>query len=89
MDARDVTSSEQIRPGTRRIEAVCQRHAAPLPAAAMQFPLAHPLVTSIIPGAMAPEHIATNASWFQHPIPTALWEELKHERLLRTDAPTP
>ena len=27
----------------------------------MQFPLAHPLVTSIIPGAMAPEHIATNA----------------------------
>ena len=82
-------ASEEILEKTRRIKAVCQRHGAPLPAAAMQFPLAHPLVTSIIPGAMAPEHIATNAGWFQHPIPAALWEELKHEGLLRPDAPTP
>ncbi len=82
-------ASEAVLEKTRRIEAVCQRHAVPLPAAAMQFPLGHPLVTSIIPGAMAPEHIDGNVEWFQQPIPAALWEELKSEELLRADAPTP
>jgi len=82
-------ASEEILEKTRRIEAVCKRHEVPLPAAAMQFPLAHPLVTSIIPGAMAPEHITTNADWFKHAIPGSLWSELKGEGLLREDAPTP
>ncbi len=81
-------ASEEMLEKTRRIEAVCQRHDVPLPAAAMQFPLSHPLVSAIIPGAMAPEHIATNAAWFQQVIPTDLWNELKSEGLLREDAPT-
>ena len=34
-----------------RIETVCRRHGVPLPAAALQSPLAHPLVAAIIPGA--------------------------------------
>ena len=34
----------------RKIEAVCARHHVPLPAAALQFPLGHPIVASIIPG---------------------------------------
>ena len=73
----------------RRIEAVCKRHDVPLPAAAMQFPLAHPIVAAIIPGAMDPSHIATNTEWFSRKIPDDLWTELKAERLLREDAPTP
>ncbi len=82
-------ASEEILEKTRRIAAVCKRHGVPLPAAAMQFPLAHSLVTSIIPGAMAPEHIETNTGWFKHAIPSELWSELKNEGLLREDAPTP
>jgi D-threo-aldose 1-dehydrogenase len=74
---------------TRRIEAVCQRHDTPLPAAALQFPLAHPIVAAIIPGAFKPEHIQSNIKLFQHPIPADLWAELKAEGLLREDAPTP
>jgi D-threo-aldose 1-dehydrogenase len=34
----------------RRIDAVCRRHEVPLAAAALQFPLAHPAVSTIIPG---------------------------------------
>ena len=55
----------------------------------MQFPLGHPLVSAIIPGALVPAHVETNAQWFKHAIPTDLWAELKAEGLLRVDAPTP
>ena len=83
------TASPEILDKTRRIQEVCQRHDVPLPAAAMQFPLGHPLVSAIIPGAMKPSHIQTNAKWFQHEIPADMWAELKTEGLLCEDAPTP
>jgi D-threo-aldose 1-dehydrogenase len=73
----------------RRIEAVCKRHGVPLPAAALQFPLHHPLVASVIPGGFRPEHVTTNIAHMRHDIPDALWGELKHEGLIRADAPTP
>ena len=38
-----------------RIEAVCRRHGVPLPAAALQFPLGHPAVAAVIPGAFSPD----------------------------------
>lgn len=72
-----------------RIEAVCARHGVPLPAAALQFPLGHELVASVIPGALAPEQVARNVAAFRHPIPADLWAELKQQGLLRADAPTP
>ena len=72
-----------------RIQAVCDRHDVPLPAAALQFPLGHPSVASVIPGAFKPEQIAASVDAFQHPIPGDLWAELKSERLLHDDAPTP
>lgn len=74
---------------TQKIQAVCQSFDVPLPAAALQFPLSHPLVTSVIPGAMAPEHIEANVKWFQHKIPSEFWSKLKEEKLIRSDAPTP
>jgi D-threo-aldose 1-dehydrogenase len=73
----------------KRIEAVCIRHNVPLPAAALQFPLGHSSVASVIPGALRPEQIARNVVAFRHPIPADFWAELKHEGLLRPDAPVP
>ncbi|MBA3519940.1 MAG: aldo/keto reductase [Rhizobiales bacterium] len=72
-----------------RIAAVCQRHDVPLPAAALQFPLHHPAVASIIPGAFRPDHVTANLDFMRREIPTDLWAELKQERLIRADAPTP
>ncbi len=71
------------------IEAVCNRHGVPLKAAALQFPLGHPQVATIIPGARSVLEIDQNVETFTTPIPAALWDELKHEQLLRADAPTP
>ncbi len=72
-----------------RMEAVCARHGVPLVAAALQFPLGHPIVASIIPGAIAAKEVAQNVAAFRHKIPADLWAELKHEKLIRADAPTP
>ena len=73
----------------RRIEAVCARYAVPIQAAALQFPFGHPSVTSVIPGAFRADQIAANLGHFRHVIPAAFWEELRHERLIRDDAPLP
>jgi len=72
-----------------RMEAVCARHGVPLAAAALQFPLGHPIVASVIPGAISRAQVAQNLAAFRHTIPFDLWSELKHEKLLREDAPVP
>jgi D-threo-aldose 1-dehydrogenase len=71
------------------MEAVCARHKVPLAAAALQFPLGHQSVASVIPGAISRVQVEQNLAAFNHPIPTDLWAELKHEKLLRDDAPVP
>lgn len=73
----------------RRLSAICARHQVPLKAAALQFPLGHPLVASIIPGAFTPEQVQENRQLLDVSIPTDLWQELQHEGLLRPDAPVP
>jgi D-threo-aldose 1-dehydrogenase len=72
-----------------RIAAVCARHGVALPAAALQFPLGHPAVTSVIPGGFTPAHIEANLGHMRAEIPAAFWAELQHERLIRADAPLP
>jgi D-threo-aldose 1-dehydrogenase len=73
----------------RRIEAICRGHGVALASAALQFPLHHPAVSSVIPGARSAAEIAANVATFDAPIPPALWAELKQAGLLRADAPTP
>lgn len=73
----------------RRIEAVCRRHGVDLPVAALQFPLAHPAVCSVIPGALSRAEVEENITRMHRPIPTALWEELRAEGLLHPAAPVP
>ncbi len=72
-----------------KIEAVCQRHSVPLATAALQFPLGHPAVSTVIPGARTPSEITRNVETFAVDVPADLWAELKAEGLLREDAPTP
>ena len=82
-------ASAEIMTKTQQIEAICRKHQTQLPAAAMQFLLAHPLVSAIIPGAILPEQVRANAAMLAQPIPSALWADLKSEGLLHPDAPTP
>ena len=72
-----------------KIETVCARHGVPLPAAAMQFVLAHPAVASFIAGTRTVEQLEKNLAWFRHPIPGEFWADLATRGLLREDAPVP
>jgi D-threo-aldose 1-dehydrogenase len=72
-----------------RIQAVCRRHGVPLGAAALQFPLGHRSVVSVIPGPVSEEEVRQNLASMRRDIPEALWAELKAEGLIRADAPTP
>ncbi len=70
------------------IEAVCARHDVPLAAAALQFPLLHPAVVSVIPGAVSAAQVRQNASNVARPIPVDLWADLKIQGLIDPLAPT-
>ena len=82
-------ASAEILDRVRGLEAVCQAHATPLAAAALQFPLAHPQVASVIPGLSSPAQVHQALAWAAHAIPDALWDDLRAEGLLHPDAPTP
>ncbi|MDA4132650.1 MAG: aldo/keto reductase, partial [Thaumarchaeota archaeon] len=72
-----------------RIDGVCARHDVPLKAAALQFILAHPAVTSVIPGSQTKEEMCENFELIQYDIPDGLWDDLKQEKLIMESAPTP
>ncbi len=71
------------------IAAVCREHDAPIQAAALQFPMAHPAVVSCVAGAQNPGQLRQNAAWFAQPLPAALWEDLARRGLLDSRAPRP
>ena len=72
----------------QKIEATCAAHHTNLVDAAFQFPLLHPAVLSVIPGAQTPAEVQANARAAAAHIPAALWADLKSQGLLRQDAPT-
>jgi D-threo-aldose 1-dehydrogenase len=72
-----------------RIEAVCRAHGTPLIAAALQFPLHHPSVVSVIPGGQSAAEVRANRALLDQAIPPGLWSDLKAQDLMRADAPTP
>ena len=79
----------EIMERVRKIETVCRAHDVPIAAAALQFPLGHSCVATVIPGAIHPDQVRQNVETFRRPIPSALWSDLKSERLLAEQAPVP
>jgi D-threo-aldose 1-dehydrogenase len=79
----------EIMERVRQIEAICARYGVRLPTAALQFPLGHPAVATVIPGTRSAAEVTQNVEIFAPDVPADVWAELKHEGLLRADAPTP
>jgi D-threo-aldose 1-dehydrogenase len=73
----------------RAIETVCDEFNVPLRAAALQFPLAHPTVDTVLLGANQLSHWADAVAMLQHPIPDAFWAKLKTQGLIPLNAPVP
>ena len=83
------TAPPEIMERVARIERVCAAHNVSIAAAALQFPLAHPQVFCIIPGGRTPEEVERAVETIGPRLPSALWDDLKTEGLVRADAPTP
>jgi len=73
----------------REMQAICAAHEVSLPRAALQFVLAHPVVVSVIPGGQTAAETKQNVAALDTKIPAAFWQDLKSQRLLHPDAPTP
>ena len=73
----------------RRLERVCREFNVPLPAAALQFPLAHPQVASVIPGLAGREQVEQTLTYYRTHIPAELWQELRSQSLIHEAAPLP
>ena len=74
---------------TAQLEAVCARHQVELPAAALQFVLAHPAVASVIPGYNSPAQAEGCLNWLRRPIPAEFWQSLRSGGLVSPQAPLP
>lgn len=73
----------------KQLEAACADFNVPLAAAALQFPLAHPAVATVVPGGRTPAEMQQNIAWFEQPIPPAFWQALRDRSLIDPHAPLP
>lgn len=71
-----------------RIEDLCAQFGVPLAAAALQFPVRHPVVDAVIPGIATPSELESALVLMAHPIPDAFWTALELSRLTQTSAAT-
>lgn len=60
-----------------RLAALCASFDVPLGAAAVQFPLRHAGVASVLVGARSAANINTSVAWFERDIPPELWAALE------------
>jgi D-threo-aldose 1-dehydrogenase len=68
--------TQDILARARSMARVCQRHGTRLPAAALQFPLRHPAVTSVVAGLRTASEASAALRLLAEPVPEAAWAEL-------------
>ncbi|MEP7241584.1 MAG: aldo/keto reductase [Devosia sp.] len=68
---------------------VCKAHGVPLPAAALKFALAHPVVCSVLTGPKSPAELQGILDWWNTPIPAAFWRDLGAQKLVADGTPLP
>lgn len=73
----------------RQIYAICAAEGVDVGAAALQFPLAHPAVVSVIAGMRSPAEVSSAVARSLAPLPASLWRKLREAGLLTVGAPTP
>jgi D-threo-aldose 1-dehydrogenase len=73
----------------QQIRQLCDRHGIPLPAAAIQFPLAHPQVASVLIGARSVAELDMDMDLLAVDIPAAFWHDLRSSGLVDDEAPLP
>jgi D-threo-aldose 1-dehydrogenase len=73
----------------RQLETLCAEFSVPLQAAALQFPLGHPAIASVVAGCITGAEARNCAAMFSQPIPPKFWRALRERGLVDTAAPLP
>jgi D-threo-aldose 1-dehydrogenase len=73
-DYRPASSAQRAR--VDDLASRCSRYGIPLAAAALQFPLRHPAVRTIVVGARSPSEVEQNLDHLALPIPEEFWREV-------------
>jgi D-threo-aldose 1-dehydrogenase len=84
-----VPASQTMIEKARRIRTICDRYDVPLAAAAIQFPLAHPQISTVLIGARSVDELNDDLDLLAVSIPDALWHDVKAAGLLDVDVPVP
>jgi len=75
-------ASDEIIARAAKIGNFLKERDIPLVAAALQFPLRHPAVTSVLTGPRTAAELRSNAEDFNRPIPDTIWSELEDAGLI-------
>ena len=79
----------EIMETARLLDDLCKRYDVPLQAVALQFPLGHPAVSSLVIGCSSPDRVGKNLGYLETPIPLTLWQELRDSSLVERACPLP
>jgi D-threo-aldose 1-dehydrogenase len=71
------------------MQRVCDEHGVSLPAAAVQFALAHPATQIVMLGVRSADQWQAARQAEREVIPTAFWQQLRHEGWIPAEAPIP
>ncbi|QGZ63725.1 aldo/keto reductase [Paraburkholderia acidisoli] len=72
-----------------QLDTVCRAYDAPLAAAALQFPYAHPAVATVLNGARSADEVRENVASFETRLPRELWLALREKGFVDSRAPLP
>ena len=70
------SASNDVLERVERLRATCAGLDVPLPAAALQFPLRHLAIATVLVGCRTPEEVAEDVRLLEEELPPALWQEL-------------
>jgi D-threo-aldose 1-dehydrogenase len=80
-------ASDDILKRVQIIQSICDSYHTPIQAAAIQFPLHHPAIASVVVGSASAEYMRDNVKYLQFKVPAALWKELKSAGIIPEHAP--
>ncbi|MEM1398612.1 MAG: aldo/keto reductase [Pseudomonadota bacterium] len=69
-------ASDEMLDPVRKIEAICAKYDIPPGAAALQFSMRDPRITSTICGCSRPERVAQTLEWANWSIPSGFWDDV-------------
>jgi D-threo-aldose 1-dehydrogenase len=83
------TASKAVLERVAKMEAICAKHHVSLRSAALQFPLAHPAVKSLVIGMQSTAEYEDALNSLSAVIPAEFWDELRLNGLISQEAPLP